>query len=65
MADTELTLETSAVTMAELDGDCQRHALIPGPIVIGAVVPCPDGDHEHRVLNVLHTEAAENIRIIV
>jgi hypothetical protein len=59
------TLQTSAVTLAELDGDCQRHALLPGRIEVGAVVPCPDGDHEHRVLDVLHTEAAENVRIIV
>jgi hypothetical protein len=39
-ADTEFTLETSPVTMAELDGDCHRHALIPGCIEVGAVVPC-------------------------
>ena len=57
-------LQTSAVTVAELDGDCQRRALLPGHIEAGARVPCPDGDHDHLVLAVVHAEVAENIRII-
>jgi hypothetical protein len=64
MADTEFTLETSAVTIAELDGACQAYALLPGQIEVGALVPCPDGDHEHWVVAVLHTEVTDNAQII-
>jgi hypothetical protein len=52
------------MTLAELQGDCQAYALLPRHIEIGALVPCPDADHEHLVLSVLHTEVGENIRII-
>jgi hypothetical protein len=64
MAETEFTVETSPVTMAELDGDCQAYAFRPGHIEVGAQVPCPDADHEHWVVSVLQTEVAENVRII-
>lgn len=62
--DTEFTLQTSSVTLAVLDDACQHHALIPGHIPAGTRVACPDGDHDHLVLAVFHTEVAENVRII-
>jgi hypothetical protein len=64
LADTEFPLETSAVTIAELNGDRQAYALLPGHIEVGAQVPCPDADHEHWVVSVRHTEVADNVRII-
>ena len=62
--DTDFTLQTSPVTLAVLDGDCQHHALIPGHIPAGTRVACPDRDHDHEVLAVLHTAVAENVQII-
>lgn len=60
----ESALRSTPVTIAELDNGCQRYALLPGHIDVGAVVPCPDGDHEHRVLTALHTAVAENVNVI-
>jgi len=62
---TEFTLETSAVTLAELDTDtCPRHVFLPGHLDAGAEVPCPAGDHTHVLLEALHTAVAENVQII-
>lgn len=36
----------------------------PGHLDVGVSVPCPNGDHEHRILSALHTTVAENITII-
>lgn len=57
-------LLTSPVTLAELEDACQRFVFLPGHLALGALVRCPHGDHEHRVLTVLHTTVAENITII-
>lgn len=56
-------LQTSPLTIAELDGDCQDYAFLPGHIEVGAEVPCPDGDHDHQVLNVIHTAVVHNIEV--
>lgn len=57
-------LHTSPLTIAELDGECQPVAFLPGHIEVGAVVPCPDGDHDHRVLTAIHTAVVHNIRVV-
>ena len=57
-------LMTTPITLARLDGDCQGYAFVPGHIETGVLVRCPDGHHEHEVLSVVHTEVAENIRIV-
>ncbi|MGH3778370.1 MAG: hypothetical protein ACRDRR_21950 [Pseudonocardiaceae bacterium] len=58
-------LQTSPITVAELDGACQRFVFIPGHLDVGATVRCPGGgDHEHRILTACHTAVVENIVII-
>ncbi len=44
---------TEPITMAKVDGDCGV-VILPGHIEDGATVPCPDGDHDHHVLEALH-----------
>jgi len=62
---TQFALETSPVTLAELDTDtCPRHVFLPGHLDAGAEVPCPAGDHTHRVFEALHAAVAENVQII-
>jgi hypothetical protein len=56
-------LKTDPITLAKVDGDCQV-VILPGHIEEGATVPCPDGDHDHQVLDSLHTEVVTNIKII-
>lgn len=54
---------TEPTTMAKVDGDCGV-VILPGHIEDGATVPCPDGDHDHHVLEALHIEVATNISVI-
>ena len=53
------TLRISPVTLAEVDGDC-GYVFVPGHVPAGTRVPCPDGDHDHEVLTVVHTGVVEN-----
>lgn len=57
-------LKTSPITLAALGGGCQGYALVPGHLEAGVLVCCPDGNHGHEVLSVVHAEVAENIWII-
>lgn len=63
MADTEVTLEASPVTMAELDDNCQActYSFLSGHIEIGAgALP---GRRPRALVSVLHTEVVKDTRI--
>ena len=57
-----IPLLTSPITIASVD-DCGA-VILDGTFEVGETVPCPDGDHDHYILDVLHTEAVHNIRIV-
>lgn len=57
-----IPFETSPITIAEVD-DCGA-VILPGTVEIGETVPCPEGDHDHYILGVLHTVAVHNLRTI-
>ncbi len=57
-------LRTSPISLIEFDTPCAGAAAtvwLPGHVAAGAVVPCPHGDHEHRVTRSLPTAVALNV----
>lgn len=51
-------------TLVVFRDDCGRaQHWIPGEVHPGDSVPCPDGDHEHYVLDAQPTDLATNIRL--
>lgn len=57
-----IPLRTSPITIASVD-DCGA-VILDGTFHVGETVPCPDGDHDHYILDVLHTVAVHNIHIV-
>lgn len=58
-------IRTDTATFVEFEAGCgDGLAILDGRIDVGATVPCPHGDHDHRVLRTLSVEVARNIRII-
>lgn len=59
-------LRTSPISLIEFDTPCAPAAAtvwLPGHVEAGAMVPCPHGDHEHRVTRSLPTALALNLSI--
>jgi hypothetical protein len=55
-------VQTSPITIATVE-DCDA-VILEGTFEAGETVPCPHGDHEHYLLDVLHTVAVHNISIV-
>lgn len=57
-----IPLRTSPITIASVD-DCGA-VILEGTFHVGETVPCPYGDHDHYILDALHTVAVHNISVI-
>lgn len=60
--DTTDSTDDAWVTFARVDSPCEA-VLLPGRFHVGETVPCPDGDHTHRLVEVIHAEVWDTVAL--